>query len=94
MVRFLLLPLHNKYHSTRIVRAAITAIPAISDDICLRDSHEFFSLNNSGSTVTNAMCKKPPAVKGKIHDVFASVKIYKKTKQKTVNLMAVIINGS
>lgn len=51
---------------------AITAMPAIRALNCFSDSLGSVSFNKSGSTVTRAMCKNPPAVNGIIHDVLAS----------------------
>lgn len=51
---------------------AITAMPATNAVSCLIDSLESVSLRRSGNTVTNDMCRKPPAVNGMIHDVRAS----------------------
>lgn len=54
---------------------AITNMPAINANSCLTDSLESSSLRRSGRTVTNDMCKKPPAVNGMIQDVFASIAV-------------------
>lgn len=51
---------------------AITAIPANNAANCLIDCFGSLSCNKSGSTVTRAICRKPPAVNGIIHDVRAS----------------------
>lgn len=58
--------------SIRVVSNAITVMPLANEHICFNDSLGFFSSNSSGNTVTNAICKKPPAVNGKIHEVRAS----------------------
>lgn len=47
-------------------------MPLANEHICFSDSFGFFSSNNSGKTVTKAMCKNPPAVNGKIHEVRGS----------------------
>lgn len=47
-------------------------IPARSHANCLNDSLGSCSSKRSGSMVTRAMCKKDPAVNGRIHDVLAS----------------------
>lgn len=51
---------------------AITPMPASRAVSCFSDSHGSVSFSRSGSTVIRAMCKKPPAVNGIIHDVRAS----------------------
>lgn len=56
-----------------MVMNAITSIPAINANNCLIDSFESSSLSRSGKTVTNDICRKPPAVNGIIQDVFASM---------------------
>lgn len=60
-------------YSTIDVRTAMMIIPDASESICFNDSFGFSSWSSSGNTVTNAICRKPPAVNGKIHDVLASV---------------------
>lgn len=61
-------------HDSKItVMAATRATPAINAINCFIDSFESSSFNRSGKTVTNEMCKKPPAVNGIIHDVRASI---------------------
>lgn len=61
------------HDSNTIVINAITPMPAHNAINCLIDSRESVSLSKSGKTVTNEMCKKPPAVNGVIHDVRASI---------------------
>lgn len=61
------------YDSNTIVMIAMTAIPAIKANNCFTDSLESLSLSKSGKTVTNEICKNPPAVNGIIHDVRASM---------------------
>lgn len=61
------------YDSKTTVMNAITAIPATRALNCFIDSFASSSLSKSGNTVTNEMCKKPPAVNGMIHDVRASI---------------------
>lgn len=56
-----------------MVMKAITNIPAINANNCLIDSLESSSLSRSGRTVTNDIWRKPPAVNGIIHEVFASM---------------------
>lgn len=60
------------HDSKIIVMAAMRAIPAINAINCFTDSFESSSFSKSGRTVTNEMCKKPPAVNGIIQDVRAS----------------------
>lgn len=62
------------YDSKRTVIMAITAMPKIKALNCFNDSLGSVSVNKSGNTVTKAICKKPPAVNGIIHDVRASAK--------------------
>lgn len=52
---------------------AINEIPVIRARNCLIDSLGSCSCRRSGSTVTSAMCKNPPAVNGIIQDVRASI---------------------
>ena len=59
-------------YSNTVVTTAITKIPPIKATICLSDSFGSSSLSKSGRTVTSAMWRKVPAVKGRIHDVLAS----------------------
>lgn len=54
--------------------SAINAMPKISASSCLTDSFRSSSFKRSGNTVTNEMCRKPPAVNGMIQDVRASAK--------------------
>lgn len=56
-------------------------MPNINAAICLIDSLRSVSLIKSGNTVTSAMCKKPPAVNGIIHDVRASGKRKKNVRR-------------
>ena len=51
---------------------AITTIPDINAAKCFKDSILSSSRSKSGNTVTNAMWRNPPAVKGTIQEVFAS----------------------
>ncbi len=43
--------------------------PNLNEIICLIETDNFFSFNNSGTIPTRAMYKKPPLVNGNIHDV-------------------------
>lgn len=52
---------------------AMTTMPDMSAARCLSDSILSSSRNRSGNTVTSAMWRNPPAVKGTIQEVFASV---------------------
>lgn len=64
-------------HDSKItVMAATRAIPATNAINCFIDSFESSSFNKSGKTVTNEICKKPPAVNGIIHDVRASIAFF------------------
>lgn len=49
-------------------------MPASRAPNCFKDSLEFVSLSNSGKTDTIPMCKKPPAVNGRIQLVLDSGK--------------------
>lgn len=60
------------YDSKRAVIPAIKAMPKIRAANCLTDSLGHSSCSKSGSTVTRAICRNPPAVNGMIQDVLAS----------------------
>lgn len=66
--------LRKKIYSTQVVTTPMITIPVMSASICFIDSFGSSSLSRSGRTVTRPMCKNVPAVKGRIHEVLASVK--------------------
>lgn len=74
--------------SKSMVMTAIKAMPKTSASSCLTDSLRSSSFKRSGNTVTNEMCRKPPAVKGMIQDVRASIKSQTLTKLKLKSLAA------
>lgn len=59
--------------SNATVMKAINEMPNIRARNCLTDSLGSCSCKRSGRTVTRAICKNPPAVKGIIHEVRASM---------------------
>lgn len=57
------------------VMTPITTMPRVRAANCFKDSIGFGSCRRSGNTVTSAIWRKPPAVKGIIHDVLASIAV-------------------
>lgn len=51
----------------------MTNIPSTKEANCLKLSSLDSSFINSGRTVTRAMCRNPPAVKGSIQEVLDSM---------------------
>lgn len=80
-------------HSKETVTTAIIKIPSIKAENCLKDSFGSSSLRRSGRTVTNAMCKKVPAVKGSIHDVLASAIMRNQLNQVYMKLKCSILDS-